>query len=172
MGYAAMSTRLWYPQLDVYDCIRRLSMLLFDADRPLHLERLYILDFFLANPPLLHKTKMSQSIRSTFRQLSIIRPERAFLTYPASPLLFHKMEPIQKEAVRAMAGKGLLSAEMLKRGSAELTERGRTIFSEVIATLVKVSEHQLVRFLTVDFMTGRDDGLEQLRTSTGLRRAS
>ena len=126
-----MSGRLWYPQLDVYDCVRRLGALLAAFSEPPGLERLYIADFYLANPPLLHRSQMKQATRRTFRELRIPRPEKTFLTYPAPPLLFKKMEPVQKEAVRAMTGKGLLSIEQLHRGFGKLTQAGEATTSVV-----------------------------------------
>src|SRR5262249_5547193 len=76
-----MTGRLWYPQLDVYDAIRRIAGLLalWDAASPPSQERLYIADFYLANPPLLHKTHMSRLVRDRFQALGIIRPDKSFV---------------------------------------------------------------------------------------------
>ena len=106
MGQADMSSRLWYPQLDVYDCVRRVGALLSAYTDPPGLERLCIADFYLANPPLLHQTQMPHPTRVAFRALGIPRPDKTFLTYPAPPLLFKQMEPIQKAAMLALTGKG------------------------------------------------------------------
>ena len=61
-----MRVRLWYPQLDVYDAIRRIVCLLntWDMEHPPTPERMFIVDFYLANPPLLHKTNMSADTRA------------------------------------------------------------------------------------------------------------
>ena len=165
-----MNGRLWYPQLDVYDCVRRLGALLIAFVAPPGVERLYIVDFYLANPPLLHRSKMTQDTRRAFAALKIPRPEKTFLTYPAAPLLFNKMEPIQKEALRAMAGKGLLSIKELQRGVAELTERGQTAFRTAPIAGLVAGEMDLIRFLTGDFAANAEAGTLELRKSTGLRR--
>jgi hypothetical protein len=105
-----MNGRLWYPQLDVYDAIRRIAGLLAcwnPAARPSQ-ERLYIADFYLANPPLLHKTHMSRDVRNEFNALGIDRPEKTFVSYPSAPILFQKMGEVQRQAFRTLVGKGLI----------------------------------------------------------------
>ena len=165
-----MSGRLWYPQLDVYDCIRRLGALLLAFSEPPGVERLYITDFYLANPPLLHRNKMTHDTRSAFAGLKVPRPENTFLAYPAAPLLFHKMEPIQKEALRAMAGKGLVSIGDLQRGVTRLSELGQAVFKTGPTAATTVGERALIDFLTGDFAANAEVGTLGLRRSTGLRR--
>lgn len=41
-----MSSRLWYPQLDVFDTARRMLILLHDFENSPGIERLCIADFF------------------------------------------------------------------------------------------------------------------------------
>lgn len=97
-----MSFRLWYPQLDVYDGVRRVACLLNHlGKRPVGLERLFILDFFFANPPLLHSTHMPQAVRREFTKVNVPRPDQTFLEYPSAPVLFQKMEPIRRQALLA-----------------------------------------------------------------------
>lgn len=166
-----MSGRLWYPQLDVYDSIRRLGALLAAYSDPPGLERLYIADFYLANPPLLHRSQMKQATRRTFRDLKIPHPGKTFLTYPAPPLLFKKMEPVQKEAIRAMTGKGLLSVEQLQKGFGKLTKIGKATFRNMTGDQLTDDEVNLIRFLTTQFAAGKEAGVIELRRSTGLRRS-
>ena len=165
-----MSGRLWYPQLDVHDCIRRFGPLLTAFATPPGTERLSIADFYLANPPILHNCKMKQNTRRAFRALQIPRPEKSFLTYPAAPLLFNKMEPVQKEAIHAMAGKGLLSIQQLQRGVAELTTSGQFLFKNTLACKLTDTELKLIIFLTEDFAANSEAGNFELRKRTGLRR--
>lgn len=95
-----MKVRLWYPQLDVYDAIRRIGGLLacWDASAPPSPERLYISDFYLANPALLHKTHMDQNVRHNFNALGVSRPEKTFVSFPSPPVLFQKMDEVQRQA--------------------------------------------------------------------------
>ena len=165
-----MSSRLWYPQLDVYDCIRRIGSLLVAYAVPPGLERLFISDFYVANPPLLHRSKMTKGTRQAFYTLKIPRPEKIFLAYPAPPLLFKKMESVQKEAVRAMTGKGLLSIEQYRRGFGKLTDSGLLLFNRSLEDKVTEREVDLISFITTKFAVIEDVGIQELRLSTGLRR--
>lgn len=164
-----MSSRLWYPQLDVYDCVRRIGALLAAYSDPPGLERLCIADFYLANPPLLHQTQMPHPIRVAFRALGIPRPDKTFLTYPAPPLLFKQMEPIQRAAMLAMRGKGLLSLEQSQRGSAQLTEPGALTFRTLLLGNLSSAEALLIRFLTTKLAPRDELGALELRRSTGLK---
>jgi len=165
-----MSVRLWYPQLDVFDTVRRMGTLLQCFKSPPGPERLYIADFFLANPPLLHHISMTQEVRSLFKDLRIPRPEKSFLSYPSAPLLFHKMEAIQKQAVFALSGKGLISMDKLRSGRVELTGQGKRIFS--LNMMCTTAEARLSNFLAINFMIHEEIGNYDLRRRTGLRRPS
>jgi hypothetical protein len=156
-----MAFRIWYPQLDVFDCIRRVSVLA--SLRPPKLasvERLLIGDFFLANPPLLHQITMPSEVRKNFMELKVRRPEKAFLSYPAAPLLFHKMEPVQRRALNAMAAKKLLDGVKLDQRQVDLTDLGRSVLCE------------LANFIAVELIAIGEDNIEDLRRRTGLRRLS
>ena len=171
VGCAKVNDRLWFPQLDVYDCVRRLGALVSVYAEAPGIERLSIADFYLANPPLLHWSTMRLETRRRFSGLQIPKPQKAFLAYPAPALLFAKMEPIQKEALRAMGGKGLLSIKELQRGVARFTEAGQAAFAAALTETVGDGERELVRFLAEDFAAASEVGSQGLRASTGLRRA-
>ena len=113
---------------------------------------------------------MSRETRSAFLALGILRPEKAFLQYPAAPLLFAKMQPIQKEALRAMAGKGLVSIDMLQSEIVELTPLGNETFISNSTSEYTTDEVSLMEFLTGSFAAPTDDGISALRRSAGIRR--
>ena len=165
-----MTVRIWYPQLDVYDCIRRIGGLLTTFPASPSVERLHIADFYLANPPLLHSTKMSKDTRRAFWLLNIPRPEKTFLAYPAAPLLFNKMEPIQKKALHAMLGKGLISVERFQLNTVELSERGQSVIGTTLEEKFTTYESNLIRFLAEDFATNSNVDIYALRKNTGLGR--
>ncbi len=168
-----MSIRLWYPQLDIYDCIRRMGMLLRSwPDNPPSLERLYITDFFLANPPLLHDTSMTQDIRKVFSGLEIPKPAKAFISYPSSQLLFHKMEPIQKHALQTIVGKGLIDDVKLKNGLVEKTVLGEKAFNQLDEFSKNSQEKAIVTFLNTHYAHMSLNDLTEFRRKTGLRRAT
>lgn len=166
-----MSARLWYSQFDVYDCIRRMGGLLLEWRQPIHLERLYILDFLFANAPLLHRVTMTADVRSEFRDLAIPKPDKVFLSYPASPLLFHQMESAQTSALRALAGKGLLNTDSFTGKSAELSSLGSSLFVDIKNRTESVQEIALARFLVNKYSVSHESGMGSLRSSCGLRRS-
>jgi hypothetical protein len=167
-----MSGRLWYPQLDIYDAIRRIAglLLFWNPASPPSQERLYIADFYLANPPLLHKTHMASEIRKEFNSLGIPRPEKSFISYPSAPLLFQKMEEVQKQAFRTLTGKGLIDLPSLERGIVKPSDAGTTLFEDQFATLFDQEERRLGRFIANSF--ARSELIDALRRGTGLRRVS
>lgn len=166
-----MSARLWYSQFDIYDCIRRVGGLLLELQQPIHLERLYILDFFFANAPLLHRVTMTADVRSAFRDLAIPKPDKVFLSYPASPLLFHQMESAQTSALSALVGKGLLNTESFAGKSAKLSTFGTSLFVDIANRIDNKQESALAHFLINKYSASHNDGMASLRSSCGLRRS-
>jgi hypothetical protein len=168
-----MIGRIWYPQLDVYDTARRIGLLLSAwQDNPPSLERLFIADFYLANPPLIYKTTMPEQVREYFRELSVTKPDRTFLSYPAAPILFHKMEPIQHKAIQALVGKRVVLSSHIRRGIAKLSDFGISLIDEMNSTAFTAKEQKLVVFLTTSFAVLGTDDTRELRRRTGLRRAA
>jgi hypothetical protein len=166
-----MAFRIWYPQLDVFDCIRRVTVIA--SLRPQKfssLERLLIGDFFFANPPLLYQISMPNEVRKLFMELKVRRPEKTFLSYPAAPLLFHKMEPVQRRALKAMVGKNLLDREKFDQRQIDLTDLGREILRERLD--YTSAERELAQFIAVELIAIGEDNIEDLRKRTGLRRLS
>jgi hypothetical protein len=111
---------------------------------------------------------MPMDTRRIFSELRVPKPEKTFLSYPSAPLLFHKMEPIQKEAVNALLGKGLVSQESIAIGRVELTDRGRSILPE--HEMCTNDENKLSLFLATNFAGLEEAGNNTLRSRTGLRR--
>jgi hypothetical protein len=74
--------RLWYAQLDVFDTLRRYLAILgnWGKEAPSR-DRLFISDFYLVNPSLLHLTQMTREARRSFTSLGIPKPDQAFLRY-------------------------------------------------------------------------------------------
>jgi hypothetical protein len=166
-----MSFRLWYPQLDVYDAIRRMGTIVARWAAPIPSpERLQIFDFYLANPPLLHNTHMPSEVRKSFNALKIPRPEKCFVSFPSAQLLFHKMEPVQSQALSTMLGKGLLDGTAYGVGRAVPTEAGASLFRDTFAELQSAAENYVCAFLTKEFATIGVQNIDELRRSTGLRR--
>lgn len=167
-----MTRRLWYPQLDVYEAIRRIAVLLayWDASAPPSQERLYIADFYLANPVLLHKMHMTRPVRNEFNSLDIKRPEKSFISYPSPPVLFQKMGEVQRHAFRTLTGKGLIDAEHLAQGAVVPTVAGHEVFADRFLPLLSESERHTTTFIARTFAAVGSMEIGGLRRSTGLRR--
>jgi len=166
-----MTTRIWYPQLDIYHAIRRIAALLyFWESNTASLERLYISDFYLANPPLLHHVRMPAAVRALFKDLDIQKPEKSFLTYPTPPILFHKMESIQKKALQAMAAKDLLKSGALHKGEASLSNFGEEFAEFPVVEGLSEKDTKLIEFLAKSFSQISEGDSVELRKRTGLRR--
>src|ERR1700758_4842771 len=151
-----MIGRLWYPQLDVYDAIRRIAGLLafWNSGAPPSKERLYIADFYVANPPLLHKTHMSREVRNEFNALAIARPDKTFLSYPSAPILFQKMGEVQSQAFLTLIGKGLIDLPNLERGTVIPSAAGSALFEERFVPLFDDMERGLAEFIANSFVQG------------------
>lgn len=166
-----MIGRLWFPQLDVYDAVRRIGGLIglwSDKTQPSP-ERLFILDFYLANAPLLHKARMPQDVRKAFGELGVLRPEKSFVAYPSSQLLFQKMDEVQRQAFRTLSGKGLIELSELNNGSVKPSDEGRALFEGEFIPMFSESERLLGNFLVHKFAPATRTILD-IRQSTGLRR--
>jgi hypothetical protein len=168
-----MSGRLWYPQLDVYDAIRRIGGLLtfWSFDAAPSPERLFIADFYLANPPLLHKTHMTRELRSKFNELGIQRPEKTFVSFPSPPLLFQRMDEVQRQAFRTLTGKGLIDLDKLEKGTVTPSAAGVELFEDRFVPLFGDAERRVAEFVAGSFAIGNND-IGTLRRNTGLRRVA
>ncbi len=166
-----MMGRLWFPQLDVYDAVRRLGGLLglWQGKTLPSPERLFIMDFFLANAPLLHRTHMPQEVRKAFGKLGVLRPEKSFVSYPSPQILFQKMDEVQRQAFRTLSGKGLIELPQLENGNVAPSEEGRGLFRKEFLPLFSEGEQQLGAFL-VGMYAPETRPIADIRQSTGLRR--
>ncbi|WP_454624160.1 ABC-three component system middle component 5 [Bradyrhizobium cenepequi] len=165
-----MRYRQWYAQLDVYDTIRRYLALLirWKGAAPTR-DRLFISDFYLANPSLLHLTHMTADVRRAFTSLKIAKPDQTFLKYPSPPILYSKMGGIQSQALHNLTGKGLLRLELVDKDQYSLSETGNVLANGMGGRLVLPTEEGVLHFLTTEFASiGQGKG--GLRAVTGLRR--
>lgn len=165
-----MSYRQWYAQLDVYDTIRRYLALLvrWKGAAPTR-DRLFISDFYLANPSLLHLTHMTADVRRALNSLKIAKPDQTFLKYPSPPILYGKMGGIQSQALHNLTGKGLLRLELVDKDQYSLSETGNALANGMEGRLVLPTEEGVLHFLTTEFASiGQGKG--GLRAVTGLRR--
>jgi hypothetical protein len=165
-----MSYRLWYPQLDVFDTIRRyIAILSRWSSEPPTRDRLFVSDFYFANPNLLHHTQMTADARRAFASLRIPKPEQAFVNFPSPPILYSKMAGIQNEALHNLTGRGLCDLQVVDRGHYRLSAEGQRLAGDMGTRLVLAREEALLEFLTKEF-SAVGTGKGGLRAATGLRR--
>lgn len=165
-----MSYRLWYSQLDVFDTARRYLAILsrWSMEAP-DRDRLFVSDFYLANPSLLHQTHMSADVRRAFNELKVPKPNDCFLKYPSPPILYSRMGGIQVQALHNLVGKGLFKIALVDRDQYQLSLEGQRIVSELGSQLILPGEGPVLEFLTTAFNT-IGNGKGGLRSVTGLRR--
>ncbi len=165
-----MKIRHWHSQLDIFDTMRRCLAILknWNTTAPRR-DRLFVSDFYLVNPSLLHLTQMSLEARRAFNALRIPRPDEAFLEYPSPPLLYNKMAGTQTLALQNLVGRGLCELKLADKGQYQLTDTGGELAASLGDRLVLAREQDVLRFITNEFATvGTDKG--GLRSATGLRR--
>ncbi|WIW45403.1 ABC-three component system middle component 5 [Bradyrhizobium sp. 62B] len=165
-----MKLRQWHAQLDIFDTMRRYLAILqnWNSMAPRR-DRLFVSDFYLLNPSLLHLTQMSLDARRAFNSLKIPRPDEAFLEYPSPPLLYNKMAGTQTLAVQNLIGRGLCDLKLADRGLYQLNDTGKELAASLGDRLVLSRERGVLRFITNEFASvGIDKG--GLRSATGLRR--
>ena len=165
-----MIYRHWYQQLDVFDTIRRYLALLdnWKRDAPGR-DRLFISDFYLVNPCLLHLTHMTSEVRRSFTLLRLAKPDQSFLKYPSPPILYSKMAGIQAEALHNLVGKGLFNLDLVDKDQYRLSAAGKALAKGMGEKLLLPAEKSVLSFLTTEFAS-IGQGKDGLRAVTGLRR--
>ncbi|WP_420107548.1 ABC-three component system middle component 5 [Mesorhizobium qingshengii] len=165
-----MIYRIWYAHLDIFDTARRYIALLnnWKSDPPSR-DRLFISDFYLVSPSLLHLTHMTLDVRREFNLLKIPRPEHCFIKYPAPPVLYNKMAGVQEQALHNIVGKGLLDVSLINKGQLRLSTKGENFAMDMGKKLVIRDEMEIIEFLTSEFVS-IGIGKSGLRAVTGLRR--
>jgi hypothetical protein len=113
---------------------------------------------------------MPREVRTEFVKLDVVRPDDSFLSYPSAPILFKKMEAIQKEAVRTLAGKELIDLRHLEKGEIIASPTGAVLFYERFSKMLTQTERPILDFITMHFATIGLEDIRDLRNRTGLRR--
>lgn len=162
--------RTWLPANDAYHgAFRMLRLISLYDEQAVHLEKLYILDFYLAYPSLLHRTHMQQDIRSKFSSLSIPKPEKEFLNLPNATSLFRDMSVMQAEAVKLLVGKEILDRDLYLKKEAQLINANVPVALKEKVSEKNLNDRRFIEFLTYSF---GNKPLDKIRKSTNLKRKS
>jgi hypothetical protein len=111
--------RIWHPMFDPYHCGFRMLRLL-SVESTLEIELLYILDFYLLFPFLLHEASMAEAVRSKFRELRVEKNQDQFVQIPSPQSLYRDLSVIQKTSLVGLAAKGLVDPPSFQVGIARL----------------------------------------------------
>jgi hypothetical protein len=112
---------------------------------------------------------MTRDVRDQFNALGISRPEKAFISYPSPPILFKKMDEVQRQAFRTLTGKGLVDLAKLENNIVSPSSAGRELFLSRFLPLFSEKEKKIAQFIAESFANNRHE-ISELRQNTGLRR--
>jgi hypothetical protein len=154
---------------DPYHCGFRMLRLL-SVEPKLEIELLYLLDFYLLFPFLLHEASMPEAVRSKFRELRVEKNQDQFVQIPSPQSLYRDLSVIQKTSLVGLAAKGLIDPTSFQLGIAQLNA------GDVPTTLarrieeVNLVDAPLMEFLVRQFANIGLLGPKGLRSLTGLVR--
>jgi hypothetical protein len=108
----------YHPALDPYHTIVRLARLLNRTQKAIQWEALCIMDFYLVFPEDLHDFRCPQGTVGWRNEVA--RPPNRYWFSGDRMLIFQRMRLIQRTAVSAMVGSGLVSRDKLQQREVEL----------------------------------------------------
>jgi hypothetical protein len=114
--------RIWHPMFDPYHCGFRMLRLLF-AKSPQEIELLFILDFYLLFPFLLHAASMPEAVRARFRELRVERQQEQFVQVPSPQSLYRDLSVIQRTSLAGLVARGLVDPSEFQKGIVRLDSR-------------------------------------------------
>lgn len=162
---------MWFPQLDAFDAMRRMGLLLMNwQNKPIVKEHLYILDFYFCSPSLLHNCRMTKDTRKEFNALNIQRPRMEFIDYPTEQILYNKMISVQESALNSLFAKNILLIDLFEDGYVSITESGKKLFQENERKLTSIKSNLLIEFLVGSFSIDAIQDINSLKEKCGLRR--
>ena len=169
MTEAVQQIRIWHPMFDPYHCGFRVLRLL-TRKSPLEIESLFILDFYLLFPFLLHMASMPESERSKFRKLKVAKYQDQFVQVPSPQSLYRDLSVIQKTSLVGLAARGLIHSSAFQAGSAELNAASLPIKLRERIDEANQADAPLIEFLVHQFAPIGLAGPRGLRSLTGLVR--
>lgn len=157
----------YHPALDAYhSAFRMLRLLSHDPSQSYEVDRLRILDFYLAFPQLIGQIKLPKEslwARKEFRTF-----ENPY-TFSGSPrMVFMRMAPLQNAAIRLLLSAGVLDPDGYRDGVLRVTEID--LPGELTSRILELDaeQEQLLSFLTDDLAGISLLGPKGLKDRTGL----
>lgn len=161
--------RVWHPSRDAYHCAFRLLRLGAATEaESLEIEKARILDMYLLFPSLLYKASMPEKIRTSFREISVPKPDQIFIRLPSTNAVFQELRIFQNSAMAQLAARGLLESSEFKNGRLAINEDAvpDEIYRRVQAR--NREESGLIGFLSNSFGTIPLRGADNIYRRTGL----
>jgi hypothetical protein len=161
--------RIWHPMFDPYHCGFRMLRLLF-AKSPQEIELLFILDFYLLFPFLLHAASMPEAVRARFRELRVERQQEQFVQVPSPQSLYRDLSVIQRTSLAGLVARGLVDPSEFQKGIVRLDSR--SVPAQLASRIADANraDARLMDFLVNAFANIGLLGPRGLRNLTGLIR--
>jgi hypothetical protein len=169
MTEAVRPVRIWHPMFDPYHCGFRMLRLLF-AKSPQEVEVLFILDFYLLFPFLLHAASMPETVRARFRALKVERQQDQFVQVPSPQSLYRDLSVIQRTSLAGLVARKLVDPSEFQRGLVYLDLRSVPVHLNSRIARANRADAPLIDFLVNAIATIGLHGPRGLRSLTGLIR--
>jgi len=143
---------VYHPAFDLYSCVFRIFQLLtFLKQKELEVDRLRILDFYLAFPSEISKIKFPQDLLA-LKTLFKKRSPNVYEELIDEKRIFDRMKAYQLSALKCIASYGFIDNDSLNKGIVRKTDK---VIPEEILT--KVNELSVEKENTIKFIVGFQD---------------
>lgn len=139
------------PAYDPYHTIfRNLVLLEIEDIRPLEVEAVRILDFYICFPQLVGEFRADKKIEGQTKKKNLVEKNYVRTRYnltPPSSVLFYKMKPTQFAALSALSGAGYVDKDTFRAGRVQRSSMG---LSDELSVLVEgfLEKHsELIEFI-------------------------
>jgi hypothetical protein len=167
---AQMTQLVYQPAFDPYNTAFRMLRLRegISFARPMPLEGVRILDFFILFPFLIGSVKLKQGDRK-FRTLAMSFDHlKPYARMPESSQLLERMRPFQVAAIKQLVGSGFLDSDCWREGLFKRTETELPSSLKEAVSSVNAEQNDLVEMIT-EFANGYAlSGVDGLKARSGL----
>lgn len=96
---------------------RVLQILSFKSQLEMPVERVHILDFYLAFPYLIQKIRATRAIKAFIKANKLDQLPKPYSDLPRPVVIFQKMRPIQEAAMQTLCLQGILDIDAYAQGT-------------------------------------------------------
>lgn len=114
---------VYHPAFDLYNCVFRMFQILtFMKQTEVELDRMRILDFYLAFPKEINKISFPQDLHS-LKQIFKVKEANPYEDLIDPKRIFDRMKPFQYAALKCIASYGLIDNDMLAKNIVKKTNK-------------------------------------------------